>query len=161
MARVHFVKKAQKDNPAVKKGEPYYWWKFMVGGRGGPKNYSATPPRPSQTTQSEFLGTLGDIEDEISSLAADDGLEGAVGDIASRLRELGEEQGAKKENMPEGLQESDTGQMLEDRATRCGEMADELEGLTFDVSDKEEEQSEEEYWQEKLEEVQGVDLTTS
>lgn len=161
MARVHFVKSARKNNPAVKKGESYYWWKFMVGGRGGPKHYSATPPKPSQTTQSEFLGTLGDIEDEISSLAADDGLESAVADIASRLRELGEEQGTKKENMPEGLQESDTGNMLQDRADRCGEMADELEAITLDKSDKEDDQSEDDYWQEKLEEVQGMDLTTS
>jgi hypothetical protein len=160
MARLHFVKKAQKDNPVCKKGESYFWWKFMVGGRGGPKLYSKERPAPSRLTQSEFLGTLGDIEDEISSLAADDSLESAVSDIASRLRELGEEQGAKKENMPDNLQESESGTMLQDRADRCEEMADELENIPLDLDDKEADQEEEDFWREKLDEVQAVDLST-
>lgn len=72
MTKAHFVKKAAKDNPAVKKGEPYWWWKFMVGGRGGPKHYSATRPRPSQLTQSEFLSAIysqqEDLEDALKEL---------------------------------------------------------------------------------------------
>lgn len=162
MARAHFVKKARKDGPegsGVKKGDSYYWWAFMQGGRGGPKHYSKTRPRPSQLTQSEFLGTFGDIEDEIGALPADDSLEGSVGDIASRIRELGEEQSSKKENMPDGLQEGATGELLQERADKCGEIADELEGITFDVSDKDEGESDEDYWQGKLEEVQNVDLS--
>lgn len=162
MARAHFVKKAMKDHPAgdIKKGESYYWWAFMVGGRGGPKHYSKTPPTPSQLTQSEFLGTLGEIEIEIGALPADAGLEDMVGEIAGRIRELGQEQETKRENMPEGLQNSATGELLEERSNRCGEIADELEGITFDYDgDKEDGEEEDDYWQRKLDEVQAVDLS--
>lgn len=72
MARATFVKKARKDIPGtdIKAGESYYWWKFRFGG----KHYSKTPPRRSQLTQSDFLGQLYAIEDEIQGLVADDTL---------------------------------------------------------------------------------------
>jgi hypothetical protein len=54
MPRVHHVKRAAKDNAAVKKGQPYYWWKFRYGG----KRVSATPPRPSQLTMSKMSSVL-------------------------------------------------------------------------------------------------------
>lgn len=169
MPRVTFVKKARKAHPAggIKKGESYYWWAFMQGGRGGPKHYSKTPPKASQLTQSEFLGAFYDIEEEIGALSADSGLGDATAEIAQRLHELADEQESKKSNMPDGLQEGDTGQMLEQRTERCNEIADELEGLTFDYDgdkeDKEDaedaDETEDDYWQRKLEEVQGVDLS--
>lgn len=163
MPKVTFVAKARKDHPAggIKKGDSYYWWAFMQGGRGGPKHYSKKPPKASQLTQSEFLGGIADLEDEIGALSADDGLEQSVADIAARIRELGEEQDSKKSNMPDGLQEGATGELLQERADKCGEIADELENITFDVSDKTDEQTEEEYWQEKLDEVQAVDMSAS
>lgn len=172
MPKVTFVKSARKDNPCCKKGESYYHWAFMVGGRGGPKNYSKTPPKASQLTQSEFLGQMCDIEDEIGALAADDGLEASVADIAQRIRDLGEEQDSKKDGMPDGLQEGPTGQLLQARSERCGEIADELEGIDFndkaepepagkdEASANSEDEDEDDYWQGKLDEVQGVDLTT-
>lgn len=52
MAKVHFVKSAQKDNPVAKKGESYYWWKPMVGGRGGAKRYSKDRPSTPSSEQS-------------------------------------------------------------------------------------------------------------
>lgn len=171
MARAHFVKKARKAHKegGIKKGESYYWWAFMVGGRGGPKHYSKTPPKRSQLTQSEFLGSLYDLEDAISDLTADDGLESAVSDIAQQFRDLGDEQEGKKENMPDALQDSETGQMLEQRKDRCHEIADELDGLDFsvDTPDKAEakegedaaEDDDDNPWQEKLDDVQNVDLT--
>lgn len=175
MARAHFVKKAAKDHGAIKKGESYYWWAFMVGGRGGPKHYSKTAPKRSQLTQSEFLGTLYDIEDDISALAADDGLEDAVADIANRLAELADAQEEKKGNMPDSLQDSATGEQLQERADACRSASEELEQISF--SDKPDEaedrkgtdeadaQSEDEdgedYWQGKLDEVQGVSIDAS
>lgn len=184
MARAHFVKKAQKDHPegGIKKGESYYWWAFMVGGRGGPKHYSKTQPKASQLTQSEFLGAMSDIEDEIGALSADDSLESSVTEIAERIRELGSEQEGKKDNLPEGLQDGPTGELLQQRSDRCGEIADELEGIEFNgpeneggpvaaEGDKKEGENEgeqedaddtedaDDYWQGKLDEVQAVDLT--
>ena len=66
MPRLHYVKKARKDNPAVKAGEPYYWWKHAWSA----KQYSKTRPRPSQLTQSEFMSeylSMGeDFEDALN-----------------------------------------------------------------------------------------------
>lgn len=138
MPRVTFVKKAQKDNPIVKKGESYYWWKFMSGGRGGPKRYSKTPPRPSQLTQSEFLGgILGHqetIEDLVSG-AGDDFSELAdeVRSVVEEVQELGEEQTEKRDNMPENLQDGEVGELLAQRAEQSEEIANELESAADDV----------------------------
>jgi hypothetical protein len=124
MARVTFVKSARKDNPVAKKGESYYWWKPMVGGRGGAKRYSKERPSRSQLTQSEFLSTLYDIEDgSMSEAQSPEDFRG----VAEALRELGQEQQDKYDNMPEGLQQGDTGQMLEERASGCDSWADEID----------------------------------
>jgi hypothetical protein len=163
MARAHFVRSARKDHPeaGVKKGESYYWWAFMVGGRGGPKHYSKTPPKRSQLTQSEFLSALYDIEDDISAsaLVADDGLGDAVSDIASRLNELADETESKKENLPDGLQNGQPGDQLQERADACRAAAEELEGMSFD--DKDDDESDEDFWQGKLDEVQAVSIDAS
>jgi len=96
MARAHFVKKARKDNPVCKAGESYWWWQFAYG----PKQYSKEKPQPSQLTQSEFLGQMYELNDEISRLGCDsvddiETLESEVESIVERLRELGEEQREK------------------------------------------------------------------
>lgn len=158
MARAHFVKRAAKDHPGgIKKGEPYWWWAFMVGGRGGPKHYSKTQPKASQLTQSEYLATLADIVDAVSSLSADSGLEDTATEIAGQLTELADAQDEKREAMPDSLQNGSTGELLQERADACRSAAEEIEGIAFDYeNDKEEGEAEDEYWQRKLDEVQGV-----
>lgn len=130
MPRVHFVQKARKDNSVVKKGESYYHWKF----RHGPKKYSRNRPKPSQLTQSEFLSTVYDLNDRIEELEASDidDLQSQVSEISDEFRTLGYDQQEKVYNMPEGLQQGDTGQLLERRAEECADVADQLEGLDFD-----------------------------
>ena len=140
MPRVTHVKKARKDNPAhgIKKGESYFWWKFRFGG----KHYSKVHPKPSQLTQSEFLGTMYDIEeriivlDQITSAAE---MITTVEGIVEELRTLAEEQEEKLSNMPDSLQESDTGQLLQDRADNTNQMADDLEGVDLDADMTEDE----------------------
>jgi hypothetical protein len=167
MTRAHFVKKAQKDHPegGIKKGESYYWWAFMVSGRGGPKHFSKTPPRRSQLTQSDFYSTLYDIEDDIAALPADDGLPDSVSEIAGRLNELADETEGKKENLPQGLQDGQPGEQLQERADACRSAADELEGLDLDYTpeseggtDDEKADAEQEHWDSALSEVQGVSI---
>jgi len=155
MPRVHFVKKARKDNSLVKAGESYYWWKFRYGG----KRLSKTYPKQSKLTQSEFLSQLYELQEEIEDLVAEDGLASVASDIAERVRTLGEEQTDKRDNMPDSLQDSPTGELLQTRADKCEEIASELESL--DLEDDGEERTEEEaeeYWQEKLDELQAIDL---
>ncbi len=126
MPRANFVKAARKDNPVCKKGESYWWWKPMVGGRGGAKRYSKTQPTRSQLTQSDFLGSLYRIEDESFK-----GVEDAEGlkAVAEEIRELGTEQQEKYDNMPEGLQQGDTGQTIEERAQGCETWAEEIDSI--------------------------------
>ena len=150
------VEKARKDYPehGIKKGEPYWWWKFRFGG----KHFSKTPPRRSQLTQSAFYATLWDIEDDVAELAPDEGLEARIAEVAQALRDLGEECQSSFDNMPEGLQEGDTGQMLQERIDACEAAADELESIDCDISNKDEDQTDEEFWEDVLEAVQAVSV---
>jgi PAS domain-containing protein len=138
--RVHTVKKAAKDYPEsdIKKGQEYFWWKF----RRGPLVRSKTYPKPSQLTRSEFYGTLLEIQDRISNLSAEsvDDLESQVSEIAGEVRELGESCREKFDNMPDGLQQGDTGQLLESRAEAMESAADELDGIDFDIDPPDEEE---------------------
>lgn len=132
MARAHFVKKARKDNPVVSKGESYWWWQF----RFGPKRYSATQPRASQLTQSEFLGTIYGLQEQIEDLKLEDDWKEQAREFVESLKGDIEEAGSTVEdnlsNMPEGLQEGDTGQMMQERIDACEQWASELEGLDPD-----------------------------
>lgn len=132
MAKVHFVKSARKDNPVAKAGESYYWWKPMVGGRGGAKRYSKEPPRPSQLTQSEFLSAAYAAQESLDEAKDAD----AFRAVAEEVRELGDETQGKYDNMPEGLQQGDTGQLLEERASQCNERADQIESAADDLETK-------------------------
>jgi chromosome segregation ATPase len=133
MARAHFVKKAQKDNSVVKKGDSYYWWKFRFGG----KHYSKTHPRPSQLTQSEYLSSAYALQEQIEDMNIDPSDLQAAADelrsVADEVRNLGEEQEGKVGNMPDSLQDSDTAQMLQGRAEACEEVAGELESAADDI----------------------------
>ena len=128
MPRVNFVKKARKDNPVAKKGESYYWWQFAYCS----KSFSRTRPRASQLTRSEFLSEIYSIVEEIEDASEDDfeeesDLESFIEDLVSRVEERREAAEDSFNNMPEGLQEGDTGQLLEARTQYCEQMVDEME----------------------------------
>jgi predicted enzyme involved in methoxymalonyl-ACP biosynthesis len=139
MARLHYVK-AAKDYPShkIKKGEMYYWWAFRFGG----KRISKTQPRRSQLTQSEFFGNMYDAEDElsdaISAFRNDHDFEefaSACESIAENVRGYGEECDEKRSNMPDSLQDSETGQLLETRNDECNTIADDLESAAGEIRD--------------------------
>jgi hypothetical protein len=139
MAKVHEVKSARKANKAagIKVGDSYYWWAFRFGG----KRVSKTYPRRSQLTQSEFYSAVYDLEDRIGDMKIEDyataeDLKSDLEDIASEIRQLGEEQDDKFNNMPEGLQQGDVGQLLEERRDACESWADELEAIDADEPDR-------------------------
>ncbi len=143
MPRVNFVKKARKDNPVCKAGESYYWWKFRFGG----KHFALKPPRASQLTQSEFLGivytakesmedfTLGDETKTIEDAKSD--FESAIEEWVSEIQSAGEVAQDGHDAMPEGLQQGDVGQMLEERVSSIEEWVSELEGVNLDSEDDE------------------------
>jgi len=132
MPRVNVVKKAAKDYPeqGIKKGQEYFWWKF----RFGPMVRSKEHPKPWQLTRSEFYSTLYQIQDALGKITAEDveSLQQQVQDLAGQIRELGEECQEKHDNMPDSLQDSETGELLTSRAEAMESAADELEGIDFD-----------------------------
>lgn len=144
MPRINHVAKAQKDQGAcggcgveIKAGDPYKWIKFRFGGkkiRCGTCKF-----KDSDLTQSEFLSQVYDLNDRITALSDLDNLDdlqAEVEDIASEYEALADECYEKKENMPEGLQEGEVGQLLEERSDGCREVADNLQGIDFDFSDE-------------------------
>jgi hypothetical protein len=159
VARAHFVKKARKNNKAqgIKKGDSYWWWKFR---RDNTKHYSKEKPKPSQLTQSEFLSRVFSIQEGIAELKADPGLEGEVESIVEELRDLATEQEEKRENMPEQLQDSETGELLSERAEACEAAATEFEEIDFEEIDTDgnEEEVDQAFWDEKLEQVQAISI---
>lgn len=141
MAKAHFVKKARKDNPAVKKGQSYWWWKF----RNGSKQYSAVQPKLSQLTQSEFLSQWYCIEEtliadimEVDRIRNTEDavwhLQTSVDNAIEDLEILLCEQEEKRGNMPDHLQDSDTGTLLEERAYACSDWIDALGSVDFNCS---------------------------
>jgi|GEM_PF-2813632 len=103
----------ENDRILINKGESYWTWSFMYGGT----YYSKTQPKRSQLTSSEFLSTVYGIQEEMDEWNTEDtdNVSEFVDDIKSRLEELRDETQDKLDNMPEQLQESDTGQLLQER----------------------------------------------
>lgn len=127
MPRVQHVKSARKDNPVCKKGESYFWWKFRYGG----KQYSLTRPRASQLTQSAYYGALYDLQEQVEGASPEnaDDFEALRDEIAAGIREQGEQCTESRDNMPEGLQDAPTGELLQERADACESAADEIENM--------------------------------
>lgn len=157
MAQVHFVKKARKaDRDAgIKKGDSYYWWKFRYGG----KHKSKTRPRPSQLTQSGFmssvLSTFETLEDLTYQSDPED-IRSAVEEAISEFQNQAEECESSLSNMPDSLQESETGQLLQDRADQIRQCADDLEAIDLDVDDDLKDEEREARIAEIIDEIQAV-----
>jgi hypothetical protein len=117
MPRVTHVKAARKDNPVCKKGESYYWWKFRYGG----KRYSLTRPRPSQLTNSAYYGTVRSLVEQVEDASPEDydGFIALRDEIGCALEELGQETQDSLDNMPDALQYSPTGELLQNRIDAC------------------------------------------
>lgn len=163
MPQVHFVKKARKANKAhgIKKGDSYYWWKNRApGARSGVKRISKTRPRPSQTTGNPFMSQVYAIQESM-----DDCHPESLADIESQrdgwveeIRALAEETEEKLNNMPDGLREGDTGQMLQERVDALNQWADDVENVDLDPGTPDEEDDHELHgWSEVMDEIRGCD----
>lgn len=154
MTTLHFVKKARKTfrGTGIKRGDAYFWWAFR--NRSGPSiiHRSKEKPRRSRLTRSEFEATLWNAEDSVAAAVVafrQDGdheaLREACEDAADSVEEAGEECASKRDNMPEGLQDCGTGELLGERAEACERIVQDLRSAAFtneDENDREETASE-------------------
>ena len=149
MARATFVKAARKDYPdhGIKKGESYWHWKFMQGGRGGAKRYSKTKPKPSQLTQSEFWGNVLGLQESNEATPHLDDIESQIEEIKSELEGWRDEQEERRSNLPDSLQDGSSGELLQGRYDALEECVNTLDSVDFsyDQSEKEETETDEEY----------------
>ena len=142
MARATLVKAARKDYPAqgIKKGESYYWWKFRFGG----KHFSKTPPKQSQLTGSEFLSSVYAALESLEDLGKDrEAAALAIRQASEDIQEAVDQVEDNLGNMPDGLQEGDTGQMMQSRIDDGGQLASNLEQIADDLDGLPDEEAEE------------------
>lgn len=118
---------ARKDYPqnGIKAGDTYYYTKLKLQ-RGGLVKRSLTPFKPSQLTNSPFKSGWLSTQEEWE--AGDKDGE-AIRAASEALTGLGQEAQESFDNMPEGLQQGDTGQQLEARSSTCEDVAGQLDGL--------------------------------
>lgn len=163
MTKVHHVKSARKADPAhgIEVGDAYYHWKVN---RFTPLQKSKTYPRPSQLATG-FAQQVAEIGEHLADLGVGDDLAHAaenlrsdLEDVAQEARDLAAEQQEKLDNMPEGLRQGDTGQLLEERASALEGWADDLERI--EVPARDDGESDENYrarLEEALEEAQATE----
>lgn len=120
------------DQILIAKGEPYWWWQFMHGG----KHYSKTQPRPSQLTQSGFLSTLYEVQERIVDFECDnkDDFDSFRDEVVSDLQSLLDDTQSSLDSMPEHLQESSVSY---ERIPALEEYISELEGIECDYDEDE------------------------
>lgn len=120
----------ESDPLFCKKGDTYYEWTFRYGGM----RRSKTPPKQSQLTQSEFLSEFYSIQEEISEMTDLESFD----DIKSRIEQLRDDQEEKRSNMPEQLQDSASGEMLQERYDALDEWVSDLDSIDLDTEINEE-----------------------
>lgn len=157
MPKVHHVKRARKDNPVAKKGEPYYWWQFAFG----PKQYSKTPPKRSQLTQSSFLSQLYDLQDGMQERLQNvslDTIQDVVTDLVDELQAMLDECQDSLDNMPEHLQEaSSSGELLQERIDNLESWITDLENIDLEPDEDLTEEEKEDWLQDRIDEISSSD----
>lgn len=138
MARVKY-QKAAKDYPEVgiKKGDKYYYTRIKTGPYSSRQIRQLTPIRRSQMTTSDFLSQFYGLQEQLEDFKGGiDELADFLNGLAEEARNLGEEEQGKYDNMPEGLQGGDTGEMIRERAEAMEAWAESLETAASTAEEK-------------------------
>lgn len=157
MTRLHYVKKARKSikGTDIKKGDSYYWWQFAFRS----KQVSKTHPRRSQyMTQSEHLGNIYDIEDDLSALTIEDIKEGfTLDEYIQQVEEIKDTCQERLDNMPEQLQYAPAGETLQEYIDNLEQWQSDLEtcDVDFSIDDDDTEEDIESKKQEILDNIQS------
>jgi hypothetical protein len=154
MARVQTLK-ANKDYPneGIKRGDTYYKWSLRFSRYGKGTTYrSKTYPKASQLTSSAFMQSVYQAQEQLAGIGLSENLDDSPDDIKSEiesvisdLESLRDETDEKFNNMPEGLQQGDTGQLLEERVENLDSWISDLQAL--EVPERDDGQSDEDFKQ--------------
>jgi len=149
MARVTFVKKAQKNqgkcrrcSKSIEIGDSYYWFANRIGRSSQRKVFCGEHrPKQSEITTSGKLSTLyaaqENLEEAIAGASCNEDIASALRDAAEEARQVAEEYRDSIQNMPDNLQQSSVADEMEEKASNCEDWgssldsaADEIDGLT-------------------------------
>lgn len=146
MARVRKVEKSRKAQKCgrcgceLPAGSAYFWWAFRFGGKRFRCTDMKCRPRPSELTQNEFHRVLLELEERLEEARQafegsgdKDALKGDLESIAEEVRAHGEEQRDKQAELPENFQTSGVGELLEERADYCENLASEIEQAAEEI----------------------------
>lgn len=131
-------RKARKDYPdaGIKAGDMYYYTSMKTGPRSSRELRSKSPFKRWQLTTSEYLSTWWQLEDRINEF---DGDFSDLESIIEELEQLRDETQEKFDNMPEGLQQGDSGQLLEERVSELEDVISTLQAIEDPAYENDEE----------------------
>ncbi len=149
----------EKDTVIIPKGSSYYTWQLFHS----PQQYSLTPPTKRQLTNNAHLLQMYDFEDVLSGLSPDnDDFVGEVESLISEVENYKDELDGRLNNMPDHLQEADSGQILTERIDSLDGFLDELNNVDLEIDIEEEvdehelelerEDETDDEWEEKVQE---------
>lgn len=141
----------EDDTIFIHKGESYFWWAFQRG----PVLYSKTQPKPSQLTQSTFLSSVYSLGERISELVDindKDDFDSIKEELLSEIEELKDQCQESLENMPESLQYSPVGELLQERIDELDSWYSDIDTIEVEEIEQEDEETDEEF-QERLSEL--------
>lgn len=134
--------KCSKCGAEIKVGSPYVWWQFAYSEKTIRCASPACAPKPQDLTRSEFWSAIYRIQETQFEGDCPSDLESAVEDIKSDLDNLKSETEDKLSNMPDGLQQGSTGEMLQERIDALDSAVSDIESVDLTVEEEEPEQKE-------------------
>lgn len=145
----------ENDEILINVGESYYTWCFY----GGQPQYSKERPKPSQLTQNWFKQELYSIQEKIEEFEPED-----VEDVATFIDEIRDDAESLRDecqehldNMPEQLQDSDSGQTLQERIDNLDSVIGDIDNFDSEFEseiEKEDDESDDELLERQSEEKQ-------
>lgn len=135
------------DTLLVSKGQEYYRWSFNFG----PTYVSLTYPKRQQLTQSDFLQQAYDIEDALSEFSTEnvEEIESFIEEKKEEIQSLLDETQEKLDAMPESLQYSPTGELLQERIDGLENAINELDNIDVNFDEYEPDDDDDEEAQEE------------
>ena len=145
----------ENDEILINVGESYYTWCFY----GGQPQYSKERPKPSQLTQNWFKQELYSIQEKIEEFEPED-----VEDVATFIDEIRDDAESLRDecqehldNMPEQLQDSDSGQTLQERIDNLDSVIGDIDNFDSEFEseiEKEDDETDDEFLERQSEEKQ-------